>query len=86
MMMFSVLVCWMVCWIFFFILVSSIMVVSRSWSLPKVRFSFVASSVRLMYSAFSSWASVLAVLVFPTLGVPVMRITCLVNCVSVLFL
>lgn len=53
------------------------MMVSRSLSLPWTRFSLMASSVRSMYFAFNLDASALATVVFPTVGVPVMRITCL---------
>ena len=57
---------------------SLIMIVSLCLSFPRVRFSFVARSVRLMYSASSFMTSWRAVVVFPTFGVPVMRMTCLV--------
>ena len=51
------------------------MVVSRSLSLRAVKCSFCASSVRLMYCAFSLAASFFARVVLPVQGVPVMRMT-----------
>ena len=64
-----------VCWSFWRILVSLMMLVSRSLSLRAAKCSFCASSVRLMYCAFSLAASFFARVVLPTQGVPVTRMT-----------
>src|SRR3989304_547037 len=61
--------------IFLRILSSLIMKVFLFLSRPMVRFSFSASSVRLMYSASSFLLSWRAMVVFPTQGVPVTRMT-----------
>jgi len=57
------------------ILSSLIMMVFLSLSSPLIRFSFSASSVKLMYAALSFLLSSRARVVFPTQGVPVMRMT-----------
>jgi len=61
--------------IFLRILSSLIIVVFLFLSWPRARFSFSASSVRLMYSASSFLLSWRAMVVFPTQGVPVARMT-----------
>ena len=63
--------------------------VSRFLSMLLVRFSVLTSSVMPTYWAPSSVASCFAVVVFPTPGVPVIRISCVIffvpSCVLVCF-
>ena len=60
------------------ILISSITIVPLSLSSVLDRCSCSVSSVKLMYCALSFCASLFARVVFPTAGVPVMRMTRLV--------
>jgi hypothetical protein len=66
----------MVSRIFWRIFSSLIIVVFRFLSSPVVRLCLLARSVKLMYSASSFVVSCFATVVFPTHGVPVMRMTC----------